>query len=112
MSAFASFALAAAAMLLVALAWVVFPFLPPRKTEQLASDASTLAILRDQRAELDADLANGVLTPAMHEQAIAELTERVAEDVSAAPPAPAPIPIAGAWTAAIVAAALPITAVV
>jgi cytochrome c-type biogenesis protein CcmH len=99
-------------MLLIALTWVVFPLLRPRRTEQLASDASNLAILRDQRAELDADLTNGVLTPEMHAQAIAELTERVAEDVSAAPAAPAPIPIAGAWTAAIVAAALPITAVV
>jgi len=112
MSVFAAFALTAAVMLLVALAWVVLPLLRPRQAEQLASDASNLAILRDQRAELDADLANGVITPAMHEQAMAELTERVAEDVRDSPAAPAPIPIAGAWTAAIVAAALPITAIV
>jgi cytochrome c-type biogenesis protein CcmH len=112
MSVFAAFALTAAVMLLVALAWVVLPLLRPRQAEQLASDTSNLAILRDQRAELDADLANGVITPAMHEQAMVELTERVAEDVRDSPAAPAPIPIAGAWTAAIVAAALPITAIV
>ena len=105
-----AFFLIAAAMVAVALVWVLVPLLRPRGAPGLAQEASNLAILRDQRAELEADLANGVITKAHCEQAMQELTQRVAEDTRAAATATGPIPLAGAWTAAIVAGTLPIAA--
>jgi cytochrome c-type biogenesis protein CcmH len=105
-----AFFLIAALMVAAALLWVLVPLLRPRGAPGLAQEASNLAILRDQRAELEADLANGVITTAHYEQAVQELTQRVAEDTRAAALATGPIPLAGAWTAAIVAGTLPIAA--
>ena len=105
-----AFFLIAAAMVAAALVLVLVPLLRPRGAPGLAQAASNLAILRDQRAELEADLANGVITSEHFDQAMQELTQRVAEDTRAAAPATGPIPLAGAWTAAIVAGTLPIAA--
>ena len=105
-----AFFLIAAAMVAAALVSILVPLLRPRGASGLAQEASNLAILRDQRAELEADLANGVITKAHCEQAMQELTQRVAEDTRAAATATGPIPLAGAWTAAIVAGTLPIAA--
>lgn len=105
-----AFFLIAAAMVAAALVWVLVPLLRPRGTPALAQEASNLTLLRGQRAELDADLANGVITEEHHEQALQELTRRVAEDTVATTTATGPIPLAGAWTAAIVAGTLPIAA--
>jgi len=105
-----AFILIAAAMVAAALLWVLVPLLRPRRAEGPAAEASNLAILRDQRAELEADLANGVITREHFEQAVQELTQRVAEDTRAASAPGGPIPVAGAWTAAIVAGTLPIAA--
>jgi cytochrome c-type biogenesis protein CcmH len=55
---------------------------------------ANIAIYRDQRRELDADLAAGKLAPADHERSCAELEARLLEDVDAAPEAP-PAPSAG-----------------
>ena len=106
-----AFILIAAAMVAAALVLVLVPLLRPRGASGLAQEASNLSILRDQRAELEADLVNGVITSEHYEQAVQELTQRVAEDTRAAAPVTGPIPIAGAWTAAIVAGTLPIAAV-
>ena len=106
-----AFILIAAAMVAAALVLVLVPLLRPRGASGLAQEASNLSILRDQRAELEADLVNGVITSEHYEQAVQELTQRVAEDTRAATTATGPIPIAGAWTAAIVAGTLPIAAV-
>jgi cytochrome c-type biogenesis protein CcmH len=107
-----TFVIVAAAMVAVALVWVLVPLLRRQAATGIAAEASNLAVLRDQRAELDADLANGVLTKEAHEQAVAELTRRAAEDTRANAQATGPIPLAGAWTAAIVAGALPLAAMV
>jgi cytochrome c-type biogenesis protein CcmH len=107
-----TFVIVAAAMVAVALAWVLVPLLRRQAATGIAAEASNLAVLRDQRSELDADLANGVLTKEAHEQAVAELTRRAAEDTRASAQATGPIPLAGAWTAAIVAGALPLAAMV
>jgi cytochrome c-type biogenesis protein CcmH len=106
-----AFFVIAAAMVALALVWVLVPLLRARGGPGLAQEASNLAILRDQRAELEADLANGVITREHYEQAVQELTRRVAEDTRTSAQAAGPAPLAGAWTAAIVAGTLPIAAV-
>jgi len=106
-----AFFLIAAGMVAFALVWVLVPLLRTRGGSRLAQETSNLAILRDQRAELEADLANGVITSEHYEQAVQELTQRVAEDTRAVAQAAGPAPLAGAWTAAIVAGTLPIAAV-
>ena len=106
-----AFFLIAAGMVAFALVWVLVPLLRTRGGSRLAQETSNLAILRDQRAELEADLVNGVITSEHYEQAVQELTQRVAEDTRAVAQAAGPAPLAGAWTAAIVAGTLPIAAV-
>src|SRR5439155_1204390 len=75
-----------------------------------APEAANLDILRDQLAELEADVARGVLPRERYEQARADLERRVLEEAQGDPaPASAPQP-ASAWTAAALAAAIPIGA--
>lgn len=105
-----AFALVATAMVAVAVAWVLVPLLRRRDARDVDRDASNVAILRDQLAELDGDLARGAISPASHEQARRELERRVLEEVSAAP--------GGAtgergtpWAAAVLAGLVPVAAV-
>ena len=106
-----AFVIIAALMVVTALAWVIVPLLRRNKTDGVAREAANLSILRDQLAELDADVANGTITQEHHDHARRELEQRVLED-TAPPPATdsSPPPFAGAWTAAIAASALPIAA--
>lgn len=107
-----AFFVVAAAMVAVAVAWVLVPLL--RRREQASPDAGTanLGVLRDQRAELDADLARGTLTRERYEQAALELERRVLDEVNPGPPAgSAAPPAASAWTAAILGATIPIAAI-
>jgi cytochrome c-type biogenesis protein CcmH len=100
----------AAAMVVVAIAWVLVPLLARRTRAGPAPEAANLDILRDQLAELDADVARGVLPRERYEQARAELERRVLEEAQGAPaPSSAPEP-ASAWTAAALAAAIPFAA--
>jgi cytochrome c-type biogenesis protein CcmH len=104
-----AFVLIAAAMVIAAVAIVLVPLLIRRSRQGIARDASNVAILRDQLAELDADLASGAMPREHYEEARRELEERVLEDSKAAAEAGAPSQSA-AWTAAIVAGAMPIAA--
>lgn len=108
-----AFVIIAAVMVAAALAWVLVPLL--RRHGHLVVDraASNLSLLREQRQELDGDLARGVLTPERYTQALAEL-ERTVLDESAGADAPAPVgpSTASTWTAVVVAAGIPILAVV
>jgi cytochrome c-type biogenesis protein CcmH len=107
-----AFLAVAAAMVAVALAWVLVPLL--RRHRQASPDAETanLAVLRDQLAELDADLARGTLTRERHAQATLELERRVLDEVTPGEPAgTAAPPAATAWTAAILGAVIPVAAV-
>jgi cytochrome c-type biogenesis protein CcmH len=70
---------------------------------------ANIAIYRDQRRELDADLAAGKLVPAEHEKARAELEARLLEDVDAAGEA-TPRPRGGRRTAVLVGIAMPLAA--
>ncbi len=71
-----------AAILLVAILFVVLPlWRGTSKNNAVVRDAANLEILRDQIAEMDADLKNGLLTPELHEQGKRELQARLLEEV-------------------------------
>ncbi len=100
-----------AVMVAAALAWVLLPLLRGTTTRGVEREASNVAILRDQLAELRADLSNGTIPREQYEQARRELETRVLEESKASTGEATRAPsIAGAWTAAIVAGALPIAA--
>jgi cytochrome c-type biogenesis protein CcmH len=71
-----------ALLLVVALLFVVWPLWRHGvKSNEVVRDAANLEIYRDQLAEMDADLANGLLTPELYEQGKRELETRVLEEV-------------------------------
>ena len=71
-----------AALLIVAILFVALPlWRGTSKDNSVARDAANLEILRDQIAEMDADLKNGLLTPELHEQGKRELQARLLEEV-------------------------------
>jgi cytochrome c-type biogenesis protein CcmH len=108
-----AFLLAAAAMLAVAVAWLLVPLLARRTHASPDPEVANLAVLRDQLAELEADLGRGTLTRERYAQARLELERRVLDEVQPGEPAGAASPpAAGAWTAAILGAAIPVAAVV
>jgi len=102
----------AAGMVVAALAWLVVPLMRGTRAAGVEREVSNVAILRDQLAELDNDLAAGTLSREQYEQARRELEQRVLEESKTAPGAGAPhLPSsAGAWTAAILGSAVPIAA--
>jgi len=78
-----------ALLLAVALLFVVWPlWRGGAKTRQVVRDAANLEIFRDQIAEMDADLANGLLTPELYEQGKRELQARLVEEVKSPNGAP------------------------
>jgi cytochrome c-type biogenesis protein CcmH len=100
--------LAAGALLLV-----LRPLLARRAAHPVSRRAANLAIHRDQRRELDADLAAGKLAPADYEKSRAELEARALEDAEAeadAAPAAEPARSAGRGAALAVGIALPLCA--
>ncbi len=71
-----------AALLVVAILFVALPlWRGTAKDNSVARDAANLEILRDQIAEMDADLRNGLLTPELHEEGRRELESRVLDEV-------------------------------
>lgn len=72
-----------------ALLFVLPPLLrPPGRTQ---AGPSPLTVYREQRAQFDAELAQGTITPAQHAKALEELEERVVTEVGEIPdPAVAP----------------------
>ncbi len=100
-----------ALMVAAALAWVLLPLLRGANPGGIEREASNVAILRDQLAELESDLANGTIPREQYEQARAELEARTLDEAKeGAVRASDTLSSAGAWTAAIVAGALPIAA--
>lgn len=72
---------ASVALLLAgALLFVLPPLLRPATSHRAAGE-SPMAAYRDQRAQLDAELAAGTLTPEQHAQGVAELQARVIDEV-------------------------------
>lgn len=79
------FWLICAALLAVAALFVGVPLWRGRSSSNTVErNAANLQILRDQLAELDADLKNGLLAPELHQQGKRELESRVLEEVAAA----------------------------
>lgn len=73
-----------AVLLIVALLFVVLPlWRKTGKNNDVLRDAANLEILRDQSAELEADLRNGMLTQEAYEQGKRELQVRLLEEVDA-----------------------------
>jgi cytochrome c-type biogenesis protein CcmH len=71
-----------ALLLVVALLFIVLPLLRgTAKNNDVVRDAANLEIYRDQIAEMDADLANGLLTQDLYEQGKRELQMRMLEEV-------------------------------
>ena len=100
-----------ALMVAAALAWVLLPLLRGTNPGGIEREGSNVAILRDQLAELESDLANGTIPREQYEQARAELEARTLDESKAgAVRASDTLSGAGAWTAAIIAGALPIAA--
>lgn len=81
-----AFILIAAAMVAVALAWLLVPLLRHRSQPDVDRAASNVALLRDQLREIDSDVANGTLSAERAAQAKAELETRVLDEATAAPP--------------------------
>jgi cytochrome c-type biogenesis protein CcmH len=82
------FLLLAAALLVVSLAFLLLPLLRARNAGAPSERAANLSIYRDQFAELERDLASGVLTDDQYAQARPELEQRLLDDVERAPPVP------------------------
>ncbi len=71
-----------AALLLVALSFVVWPlWRKVSNKNEVLRDAANLEILRDQSTELEADLRNDLLTQDAYEQGKRELQSRLLEEV-------------------------------
>ena len=105
------FLVIAVVMAAVALAWVLPVLLRRRDTAVIVQTrASNLAILKDQLAELEQDVAAGTLPQAQYQQAREDLERRAYEEARepVAPVAVAPAP--ARRTAIVLAALLPICA--
>lgn len=71
-----------ALLLALALLFVVVPlWRGAARNNAVVRDAANLEIFRDQVAEMDADLANGLLTPELYEQGKRELEARMVDEV-------------------------------
>lgn len=82
-----SFWIACAALLMAALPFIVLPLWRGARSgnagvnNEVQRDAANLEILRDQSAELEADLRNGLLTQEAYEQGKRELQARLLDEV-------------------------------
>ena len=98
----ASFWILATLMTLVALAFVLVPLLRSRPPAGPSSAEANLAVLREQRREIEADIATGVLPAGARDEALAELVGRAGEDL--APSTATVVEPRRPWAAAAVAA--------
>lgn len=84
------FALMAGLLVAVAFAFLLPPLLRSAPSVQVSGESANVTVYRDQLAELDADLARGVLPAQRHGQARAEIEQRLAEDLRAKGPLESP----------------------
>lgn len=112
-----------AALALLALTLVIPPLIKKRPTasvpDVVSAQQSTMAILRDQKAQLDAELAAGTLDAEQHRASVEEIERRVLEEAGSEPPASAsgsartqaPVATSRQWkTALVVALGVPLLA--
>jgi cytochrome c-type biogenesis protein CcmH len=98
----------AAALIVVGLTFLLLPLLRARRVGTVSEREANLSIYRDQFAELERDLASGVLTEDQHAQARVELEQRLLADVERAPPASPPAKRSSLATAIVLAIAVPV----
>lgn len=97
------------AIVALAIAFIVYPlWRGAPKSNTVARDAANLEILRDQIAEMDNDLKNGLLTPELYDQGKRELESRVLEEVGQAEAEQVPAGNAGKTVAIVLSVLLPI----
>ena len=92
-----------------ALFYVLRPLLRARREALVSRREANIAIYKDQRRELDADLAAGTLAQADYDRAKLELEARLLDDVSTAEAAT--VPSHGRRAALVVGIAVPVLAV-
>lgn len=99
------FYLAAGLMLLVALAFVLVPLLGRARTTSGAPSefASNVALFRARKQEIEEDFAQGNITLAERDAALAELTDRVADEIPKESVTHATAPTQRAWRLGVVA---------
>ncbi|MCE9639725.1 MAG: c-type cytochrome biogenesis protein CcmI, partial [Betaproteobacteria bacterium] len=101
----------AAGMVAIALAWVLPALLRSRAAGGVVQTrASNLAILRDQLAELDADVAAGTLSQQQYRQAREDLERRALEETRDAVAPAASAPARAGVTAIVLAVSIPLCA--
>src|SRR5205807_3320994 len=77
-------------LVVATLAVLIWPLLRKRPTTRAPDDAAAaIAVYRDQKRALDAELASGAISASERDSALADLSRRVAEDVDAPSAAPA-----------------------
>ena len=105
------FAVIAVAMAALALLWVLPTLVRGRgAADAVRSGASNLAILKDQLAELQSDLAAGTLLPQQYQQAREDLERRALEEACDAAGTPVAQPLRARRTAAVLTVAIPLAA--
>lgn len=78
-----SFIIAASLLLIFVLVLLVMPMFYSRSAQDTDLSAETLAILREQKAELEAEHAAGTLSQESYAQALEELEQRVISEAAA-----------------------------
>jgi cytochrome c-type biogenesis protein CcmH len=102
----------AVVMVAAALAWILVPLLRGTTGVGVTGEASNVAVLRDQLHELETDLRNGTISRESYDLARQDLERRALEESKNPARTVTSMPSrAGALTAALVAGALPIAAV-
>lgn len=97
----------ALALVLATLATLVVPLLRARPPRERPADAdASAAVYRDQKHELDADLASGAISADERDATGAELVSRLGAELAAEAPAPAAPASRAPWITAIVIVAL------
>lgn len=104
------FALVAAVLVVVALAFLLPPLLRRAPVAGVSTDAANISVYRDQLAELEADVRRGVITEAQSAQARTEIERRLADDLGTSSQA-APAARPSRAVAIVIAVAVPLVAV-
>lgn len=107
------FVLAAGALLVLALAILLFPLLRKRHAPQQSSERRTtnIALMRDQLRELESDRLTGSLSAEAYEQTHREIQRRLLDELPAtSPPADSDMPGTSRKTAIVVLLLLPLLA--
>ena len=75
-----AFVIVAVAMMALALAWLLWPLLRPTTSHSVERSAANVTIIKDQFADLDADLARGTLSAEQHAESKRELERRLLDE--------------------------------